>query len=157
MATHSSFLAWEIPWTERSLVGYSPWGHKKFRHGLETKRTTTHQRAKQRGFPWRITWTRWLSLKNHSQDLSVFSQLLRYTHLSFPPSIKPRWYIDARKSCHPSQGLIYKSTLTFTRRLLNANSFDFIFKSGWKLSKLRRENLCLRTCLCNLLPSGTRS
>ena len=28
MATHSSILAWEIPWTERSLEGYSPWGHK---------------------------------------------------------------------------------------------------------------------------------
>ena len=25
MATHSSILAWEIPWTE-SLGGYSPWG-----------------------------------------------------------------------------------------------------------------------------------
>ena len=24
MATHSSILAWEIPWTE----GYSPWGRK---------------------------------------------------------------------------------------------------------------------------------
>ena len=29
MATHSSILAWRIPWTERSLAGYSPWGHKK--------------------------------------------------------------------------------------------------------------------------------
>ena len=28
MATHSSSLAWDIPWTE-SLVGYSPWGHKE--------------------------------------------------------------------------------------------------------------------------------
>ena len=28
-ATHSSILVWEIPWTERSLVGYSPWGHKE--------------------------------------------------------------------------------------------------------------------------------
>jgi len=27
MATHSSILAWEIPWTEE-LVSYSPWGHK---------------------------------------------------------------------------------------------------------------------------------
>ena len=27
MATHSSILAWRIPW--RSLVGYSPWGHKE--------------------------------------------------------------------------------------------------------------------------------
>ena len=29
MATHSSNLAWKIPWTERSLVGYSPWGCKE--------------------------------------------------------------------------------------------------------------------------------
>ena len=28
MATHSSILAWKIPWTW-SLVGYSPWGHKE--------------------------------------------------------------------------------------------------------------------------------
>ena len=28
MATHSSTLAWKIPWTEK-LVGYSPWGHKE--------------------------------------------------------------------------------------------------------------------------------
>ena len=27
MATHSSTLAWEIPWAEEP-VGYSPWGHK---------------------------------------------------------------------------------------------------------------------------------
>ena len=26
METHSSILAWEIPW---SLEGYSPWGHKE--------------------------------------------------------------------------------------------------------------------------------
>ena len=29
MATHSSILAWRIPWTERSLEGYSPWGHQE--------------------------------------------------------------------------------------------------------------------------------
>ena len=28
MATHSSILAWIIPW-KRSLVGYSPWSHKE--------------------------------------------------------------------------------------------------------------------------------
>ena len=28
MATHSSTLAWKIP-GQRSLVGYSPWGHKE--------------------------------------------------------------------------------------------------------------------------------
>ena len=28
MATHSSILAWEIPWTEEP-AGYSPWGRKE--------------------------------------------------------------------------------------------------------------------------------
>ena len=28
MATHSSILAWRMPWTERNLVGYSPWDRK---------------------------------------------------------------------------------------------------------------------------------
>ena len=32
VATHSRILAWRIPWTERSLAGYSPWGRK----GLDT-------------------------------------------------------------------------------------------------------------------------
>ena len=29
MATHSSILVWRIPWTERNLVGYRPWGRKE--------------------------------------------------------------------------------------------------------------------------------
>ena len=29
MATHSSILAWEIPWTEEPGKLYSPWGHKE--------------------------------------------------------------------------------------------------------------------------------
>ena len=29
MATHSSTLAWKIPWTEEPTVGYSPEGHKE--------------------------------------------------------------------------------------------------------------------------------
>ena len=29
MATHSSILAWEIPWIERSLAEYNSWGHKE--------------------------------------------------------------------------------------------------------------------------------
>ena len=37
MATHSSIFAWEIPWTERRLMGYSPWGRKRVGHDLETK------------------------------------------------------------------------------------------------------------------------
>jgi len=30
MATHSSILAWRIPWTEEP--GYGPWGCKRIRH-----------------------------------------------------------------------------------------------------------------------------
>ena len=29
MATHSSILAWRIPWTEEPGVGYSPWNGKE--------------------------------------------------------------------------------------------------------------------------------
>ena len=29
MATHSSILAWRIPWTEKPGGLYSPWGHKE--------------------------------------------------------------------------------------------------------------------------------
>ena len=28
MPTHFSILAWRIPWTEKSLMSYSPWGRK---------------------------------------------------------------------------------------------------------------------------------
>ena len=36
MATHSSILVWEIPWTE-DLVVCIPWGHKRVRHNFMTK------------------------------------------------------------------------------------------------------------------------
>ena len=38
MATHSSILAWEIPWIEEP--GSSLWGHKRVRHDLKTTITT---------------------------------------------------------------------------------------------------------------------
>ena len=40
MATHSSTLAWRIPWTE-SLAGYSLWGHKE----SDVTEVTTHART----------------------------------------------------------------------------------------------------------------
>ena len=42
MATHSSILAWEIPWTEEP-GGLQPMGCKRVRHDLATK--TTKQQA----------------------------------------------------------------------------------------------------------------
>ena len=41
MATHSSILAWKIPWTEEP-GGYSPWGCKE----LDTTEHGTEHRAK---------------------------------------------------------------------------------------------------------------
>ena len=36
MATHSSILAWKMPWTEEP-DGYNQWGHKRVGHNLATK------------------------------------------------------------------------------------------------------------------------
>ena len=41
MATHSSILAWTIP--SRSLVGYSPWGHKE----SDTTEQLAHKKDKK--------------------------------------------------------------------------------------------------------------
>ena len=40
IATHSSILAWRIPWTEEP-AGYSPWGHR-VRHNWATNIFTFH-------------------------------------------------------------------------------------------------------------------
>ena len=39
MATHSSILAWKIPWTQEPGGLYSPWGHKE---SDTTERLHTH-------------------------------------------------------------------------------------------------------------------
>ena len=41
MATHSSILAWEIPWTEEP-DGLQSTGHKRVRHDLVTKQQHVH-------------------------------------------------------------------------------------------------------------------
>ena len=40
MATHSSILAWKIPWTEELGGLYSPWGHKEL--DMTEQLTHTH-------------------------------------------------------------------------------------------------------------------
>ena len=46
MATHSSILALENPHGQRSLVGYSPWGHPE----ADTAEATEH--ASHENSPW---------------------------------------------------------------------------------------------------------
>ena len=47
MATHSCIFAWRIP-GQRSLVGYSPWGHKK----LDTTEPRARTRSKKPKRKW---------------------------------------------------------------------------------------------------------
>ena len=42
-ATHSKIHVWKIH-EQRSLVGYSPWGHKRIRHDLATALFSTMKR-----------------------------------------------------------------------------------------------------------------
>ena len=43
MATHSSILAWRVPW-QRSLGGYSPWGHRELDSTERLSATHTEQK-----------------------------------------------------------------------------------------------------------------
>ena len=51
MATHSSILAWRIPWTE-DLAGYSPWSGKGVKHDWATNTSTFNLQA----YAGRLTW-----------------------------------------------------------------------------------------------------
>ena len=42
MATHSSILAWKIPWTEELSRLHSPWGHKESDTTEQLTHTHTH-------------------------------------------------------------------------------------------------------------------
>ena len=55
MSTHSSILAWEIPWTEELSGLYSPWGSQRVRHDFVIKQLQTSQPPRMRLFilhPW---------------------------------------------------------------------------------------------------------
>ena len=60
MATHSSILALEIPWTEKP-GGYSPWDHKRMRHDLGTNQ----QQSKYK----------WKPLTNHISKFLTTAQV----------------------------------------------------------------------------------
>ena len=55
IATHSSILAWEIPWTEEPGGLHSPWGHKRVRHNLAKKHQ--HQKPQESLLERRGIWT----------------------------------------------------------------------------------------------------
>ena len=50
MATHSSILAWETPWTEKP-GGYSKWSCKRVGHNLVMKQNNNLRQPHKQGFP----------------------------------------------------------------------------------------------------------
>ena len=69
MATHSSILAWKIPWTGESGGLYSPWGHKDS-DTTEQLSTNTHVQHSQM---LAISFQEWLytGLYSHQQCMSI--------------------------------------------------------------------------------------
>ena len=62
MATHSSILAWKIPWTEEP-GGYSPWGHKELdRTEWLTLSLSLHIQNKYKLNKWEIRECKWIIL-----------------------------------------------------------------------------------------------
>jgi len=47
MATHSSILAWRIPWAEEPTVGYSLWGLKELDTTEQLHFTSLHFKQQQ--------------------------------------------------------------------------------------------------------------
>ena len=78
MATHSSILAWRIPWTEESGGLYSPWGHKDSDTTEQLTHTHTH---------------------THTQSLSGPKNILS-SSLSFQKSWKKQAKKEKRKIHH---------------------------------------------------------
>ena len=71
MTTHSSVLAWEIPW-QRSLAGYSPWGHKE----LGTTEQLNNNKSSEIGSDSSLH-----SFKSSLREVGKTSSLgLKYTH-----------------------------------------------------------------------------
>ena len=66
MATHSNFLAWEIPWTEEPC-GLRPMGLQRARHDLETKQAPPPPLASS------VTLGRFLRASKEAQFLHLYN------------------------------------------------------------------------------------
>ena len=94
MATHSSILAWRIPWTEE-LVGYSPWGYKESdtseRLRMSKDREPWASFSDRQGccqHPWLPVTEPQLSQTETKKIIYCLSQLLEGSwHLGFGPNV----------------------------------------------------------------------
>ena len=86
MATHSSILAWKIPWTEEPGGLYSPWGHKESDTTERLTHTHTH-RGKNKTY---------IEIKNKAMTIHIpviqlkswnIASSVNYTFVAFPSSL----------------------------------------------------------------------
>ena len=72
MGSHSSILAWKLPWTEEPGGLYSPWGRKE---SDTTERLRVH--TQQRREEMMVLWARVLSIET-SLSLCLFDHLFHF-------------------------------------------------------------------------------
>ena len=72
MATHSSILAWKIPWTEEP-VGYSPWGRKE-------SDTTEWLQLLSWELGWGLSFSRPVATAGSSRFANILSEISRWHH-----------------------------------------------------------------------------
>ena len=75
VATHSSILAWKIPWTEEPGGLYSPWGHKELDMTDMTEQLTHKQLTGREGMqphPWAYNWIKVLLSPAYQNKTQMF-------------------------------------------------------------------------------------
>jgi len=155
MATHSSILAWEIPW-QRSLVGYSPWGQKELGTTEHTPASTADLqccvsfRCAEKWFRYThtyISFFRLFFLPDYYKILSIVWLLLlnTNTHLHLP-FCRTSFWSEPRTSLKPSTvspGIPARSQLSPAPRLTVAwwASIPMAASSGSASQSQHRETI----------------
>ena len=105
MATHSSILAWRIPWTEESGGGYSSWGCKE----LDTH---THTGAQT----WLLRWSQPFEKKKRKQSL---------------PEIRGSWCLQGQRAEPLPEGRCRRGGVSF-HWLIRLQHHDHLVEHGRK-------------------------
>ena len=156
METHSSILAWGIPWTEKP-AGYSPWDHKRMRHDLGTNQ----QQSKYKWKPLTNHMSKFLTsaevycpgsaVAQETRQPKMLSFLNYYTLLLVDSGDK-----SFQKHCTPrqdSRSLLKVCTYSYVTSRSNSHTLFFFFFGIGKfitivLSSSKFMILVFPSCLC---------
>ena len=155
MATHSSILAWEIPW-QRSLVGYSPWGQKELDTTEHTPASTADLqccvsfRCTEKWFRYTHTYISFFRLffpPGYYKIMSIVWHLLLNTNIHLHlPFCRTSFWSEPRTSLKPSTvspGIPARSQLSPAPRLTVAwwASIHMAASSGSASQSQHRETI----------------